>query len=98
MLRRTAPSNRSAIPAPASQLQTVSSTPFRIHPLTPSDVALMEGILTTFGEAFSDVETYSGTPPSRAYLERLLSSEYFIALAALKGHEVVGGIAAYELM
>jgi aminoglycoside 3-N-acetyltransferase I len=57
----------------------------------------MEGMLTTFGEAFDEMETYSGAQPSRAYLARLLGSDCFIALAALKGSEVVGGIAAYEL-
>jgi len=43
------------------------------------------------------VETYGRKRASDAYLERLLGSDYFIALAALKGGEVVGGIAAYEL-
>jgi aminoglycoside 3-N-acetyltransferase I len=57
----------------------------------------MKGMLTTFGEAFGEVETYTGNPPSKAYLNRLLSTDDFIALAALKGDEVVGGIVAYEL-
>src|SRR5262245_60172717 len=74
-----------------------SSAPFSIRQLTPEDVVLMEAILTTFGEAFDEVETYSGARPSRAYLERLLGSDSFIALAALNGDAVVGGIAAYEL-
>ena len=74
-----------------------SSATFRIHPLAAGDVALMEAMLTTFGEAFDAVETYSGARPSAAYLRRLLGSDYFIALAALKSGEVVGGIAAYEL-
>ncbi len=74
-----------------------SSESFSIHPLTPDDVAMMEAMLTTFGEAFDEVETYSGARPGAAYLERLLGSDYFIALAALKSGEVVGGIAAYEL-
>lgn len=74
-----------------------SSAAFRIHPLAPDDVALMEAMLTTFGEAFDALETYSRARPSAAYLRRLLGSDYFIALAALKSGEVVGGIAAYEL-
>ena len=74
-----------------------SSVPFRIQPLAPDEVALMEGMLTIFGEAFDDVGTYSGARPRAAYLERLLDSDYFIALAALKNGEVVGGITAYEL-
>jgi aminoglycoside 3-N-acetyltransferase I len=57
----------------------------------------MEAMLTTFGKAFDEVETYSAARPSPAYLERLLGSDHFIALAALKNGEVVGGIAAYEL-
>ena len=74
-----------------------STTPFSIQQLAPDDIALMVAMLTTFGEAFDDVETYSGARPSAAYLGRLLRSDNFIALAALKGGEVVGGIAAYEL-
>jgi aminoglycoside 3-N-acetyltransferase I len=74
-----------------------SAAPFNIRPLVPGDVELMEAMLTTFGEAFDEVETYGRTRPGSAYLERLLGSDYFIALAALKSGKVVGGIAAYEL-
>ena len=68
-----------------------------IHHLTPDDVSLMQGLLTTFGEAFDDVATYGGNRPGAAYLERLLGSDYFIALAASRNGTVVGGLAAYEL-
>jgi aminoglycoside 3-N-acetyltransferase I len=71
--------------------------PFSIQQIAPGDVALMDALLATFGEAFDDVETYTGKRPGAAYLRRLLGSDYFIALAALKGDDVVGGIAAYEL-
>ena len=57
----------------------------------------MEALLKTFGEVFQEAETYSGRRPSVGYLQRLLGSDYFIALAALKAGEVVGGLAAYEL-
>jgi aminoglycoside 3-N-acetyltransferase I len=57
----------------------------------------MAALLATFGEAFNELQTYSGNPPNGAYLQRLLCSDYFIALAALKSGQVVGGIAAYEL-
>ena len=63
----------------------------------PDDIALMQSVLTTFGEAFDDVATYNGARPSTAYLKRLLGGENFIALGALKDGEVVGGLAAYEL-
>lgn len=85
-------------PRPLSRIiDPVSSTSCRIHQLTAADVPLMHGLLTMFGEAFEEVSTYTARRPRREYLERLLGSGCFIALAALKGHEVVGGLAAYEL-
>ena len=65
--------------------------------LTPNDTALMTDLLTMFGEAFDDAEHYLENQPSEAYSQDLLRSDTFIALAAMKGGEVVGGIAAYEL-
>lgn len=59
---------------------------------------MMEALLTTFGEAFDEVDTYEGKRPSREYLRQLLGRDYFIALVASKGDLVVGGIAAYELV
>jgi aminoglycoside 3-N-acetyltransferase I len=71
--------------------------PFDIRRLGPTNVVLMEGLLKTFGEVFGQVEAYSANRPGAAYLRRLLGSDTVIALAALVGGEVVGGIAAYEL-
>jgi aminoglycoside 3-N-acetyltransferase I len=73
------------------------SAPFAIRRLGAHDVALMEAMMTTFGEAFEDSGSFTGARPRRSYLERLLGSEHFIALAALKGDAVVAGLAAYEL-
>jgi aminoglycoside 3-N-acetyltransferase I len=74
-----------------------SSKLFSIYQLSAKDLALMEELLAVFGEAFNEVDTYSSSRPSKAYLKRLLSSDYFIALAALINGAVVGGLAAYEL-
>jgi aminoglycoside 3-N-acetyltransferase I len=74
-----------------------SSEPINIRQLDANDLVLMEGLLATFGEAFDEVDTYNSSRPSHAYLKRLLSSNYFIALAALKNGSVVGGLTAYEL-
>jgi aminoglycoside 3-N-acetyltransferase I len=74
-----------------------SSTRFDIRQLGPDDAALMEALLATFGEAFQEMETYSGNRSGMGYLKQLLASDYFIALAALQGGEVLGGLAAYEL-
>jgi len=60
------------------------SRPFSIRLLKSGDLALMESMMTTFGKAFDDVETYTASRPSNAYLQRLLSSDYFIALVAMK--------------
>lgn len=69
----------------------------KIRQLAPDDVALMEALSTTFGEAFDDPGTYTGNRPRAGYLRSLLGSDSFIALAALDNGDVVGGIAAYEL-
>lgn len=70
---------------------------YEIQQLTPADLESMDGLLRMFGEAFDDVVTYSGRRPNAAYMHRLLASDYFIALAAVAGDAVVGGLAAYEL-
>lgn len=74
-----------------------ASATFSVQGLTPGDVTLIEELLTVFGEAFEDIETYSGSRPSAGYLERLLGSDSFIAIAALESGRVIGGLAAYEL-
>jgi aminoglycoside 3-N-acetyltransferase I len=73
------------------------STPCSIRQLGSDDVAMMQAMLTTFGEAFAEIETYGAARPGTAYLKRLLGSDHFIAVAALKDDAVIGGIAAYEL-
>ena len=58
---------------------------------------MMHGLLTMFGKAFDDPQSYHSNRPDAAYTRELLSRDTFIALAALAGDEVVGGLAAYEL-
>ena len=70
---------------------------YSIRTVGPADLALMRRLLRMFGEAFDDAAAYGSKPPSDAYLRRLLASDHFTALAALKGDDVVGGLAAYEL-
>jgi len=72
-------------------------TPFTIHQLAADNLALMDGLLTMFGEAFGEPDTYGRARPSAGYLRRLLGDPSFIALAAVRDGEVVGGLAAYEL-
>jgi aminoglycoside 3-N-acetyltransferase I len=68
-----------------------------IHQIRPDEIDLFNQLLFTFGAIFQEKETYAHHRPSQAYLQQLLASETFIALAALAGEQVVGGIAAYEL-
>jgi aminoglycoside 3-N-acetyltransferase I len=70
---------------------------FRAQQLVPGDLALMRGMLSMFAEAFEDPDSYDTKPPRDGYLNKLLSGDSFIALAALEGDEVVGGLTAYEL-
>jgi aminoglycoside 3-N-acetyltransferase I len=70
---------------------------FSIKLLHSDDVALLENLLTVFGEAFADPDTYGARRPSASYLARLLGNDSFFALVALVGGKVVGGLAAYEL-
>ncbi len=65
--------------------------------LSVSDIPLLKELLEVFGEAFEEPQTYQGAIPSDAYLESLLGKSDFIALVALDGHRVIGGIAAYVL-
>jgi aminoglycoside 3-N-acetyltransferase I len=73
------------------------SLPVSFRILGTEDATLMTSVLSMFGEAFHDVETYTGAQPSTGYLERLLGRDTFIAVAAVEGDRVVGGVAAYVL-
>lgn len=71
-----------------------------MHPvrLTPGDSQRFADWLALFGEAFEEVETYTGAIPSAGYRDRLLADPNFIALAAMDGDTVVGALAAYVLV
>ena len=65
--------------------------------ISAADLPLLKSLLAVFGEAFGELDTYQGAVPTDAYLSSLLGKPHFIAVAALRDGEVVGGIAAYEL-
>lgn len=69
----------------------------KTHRLQPSDLPLMRDLMVVFGDAFEDMEAYAKTPPSDAYVGRLLAKPDFIMLAATVGSAVVGGLTAYVL-
>lgn len=75
----------------------ISPTPLTISRLGPSDIPLLRKVNALFGDAFADPDTYGAEPPGDAYLESLLAKEHVVALAAVAGEEVLGGLVAYEL-
>lgn len=68
-----------------------------VHRLTPGDVGAFREMLSLFGAAFGERETYSAKQPSDTYLESLLEDECFFAIVARKAKTILGGLAAYEL-
>jgi aminoglycoside 3-N-acetyltransferase I len=57
----------------------------------------MREVLALFGTAFEDKKAYVENQPNDEYLRRLLASDTFIAIAAVSGSKVVGGLAGYVL-
>lgn len=70
---------------------------FAIRRLSAADIALFRQLLDVFGEAFEERETYLAAQPEDAYLAGLLGGPLFVALAAVAGESVIGGLAAYVL-
>lgn len=82
-----------ATPEPAPP----AAAPFEIRVLTAGDLALARGMLLLFGREFDDLSTYADRQPDDAYLARLLASDTFVAIVAVAGGVVVGGLAGYVL-
>lgn len=68
-----------------------------VRRLSAGDAELMEAANRLFAEVFGE-EGYHGPQPTPTYLERLLSDEKFVALTAWSGGEMVGALAAYEMV
>lgn len=69
----------------------------RIAVLTPRDFPTLRRMLNLFGREFEDTPAYSTRQPDDLYLARLLGTDTFIAIVALEGEQVVGGLAGYVL-
>jgi len=70
---------------------------FTTRVLDESDVQLLCSVLEVFAKVFDDHDSYLSKPPSNEYLGKLLTSETFIAIAALLEDQVIGGLAGYTL-
>jgi aminoglycoside 3-N-acetyltransferase I len=75
----------------------VSELSFCVHRLRSDDLEAARRLLTLFGKAFDEPETYRIAPPSDEYLRRLLSNDANIVLAASAKDQVIGGLVAYDL-
>jgi aminoglycoside 3-N-acetyltransferase I len=69
-----------------------------VRRLGQADVGPMRSLLRVFGAAFGEPETYEAKQPDDSYLQRLLADPKFVALRAMSEDEVIGGLAAYELV
>ena len=61
------------------------------------DLPAFKELLKLFAEVFEEPDTYQSAVPSDEYLQSLLAGDSFIAVAAVTGGKVVGGLAAYVL-
>jgi aminoglycoside 3-N-acetyltransferase I len=66
--------------------------------LGPDEIQPMRNLLRVFAEAFRDHGTYLSAQPPDSYLRNLLGQNHFIAMTAVSGEEIVGGLTAYVLL
>src|SRR5262245_16971572 len=86
-------------PRPRSRGATnkMAVAPFDVRVLDTGDVESLRDMLSMFGRAFAEPATYAERQPDDPYLRSLLANNTFIALVAVAGGKVIGGIAAYVL-
>jgi aminoglycoside 3-N-acetyltransferase I len=70
---------------------------YHYQKLGPTNLEAMRDLLRIFGEAFGEPRMYRSAQPRDSYLHKLLGQSHFIAMAAMKENEVVGGLTAYVL-
>lgn len=73
------------------------TTSVHVERLSADDLILMRRLNALFSEAFEDPEHYAANPPGDEWLAGLLAKEHVHALVAMRGDEMLGGLAAYEL-
>ena len=70
----------------------------RVRRLSNGELGDVRAMNALFADVFEDRASYLDAAPDDAYLERLLAKDEFIALVATSGNEMVGALAAYELV
>lgn len=69
----------------------------KVECLGPSNVAEMQEANRLFTEVFGE-EGYHGPPPGERHLRRVLDDKKFVLLVARLDGEMIGALAAYELV
>lgn len=77
--------------------EPVPSPVFRLHRLAGTDLVLFRRLNALFADVFAEPETYAAHLPDDAYASAVLAKEHVIAVVALAGEDIVGGLVAYEL-
>jgi aminoglycoside 3-N-acetyltransferase I len=72
--------------------------PITVRQLSAGDADLLRSMLNMFAAAFDDADQYTSNQPNDGYLNKLLGRDNIIAMGAIAGSKVVGGLIAYELM
>ena len=73
---------------------TKNTRPFEIKQLTKEDLPLFKSLLNLFNTVFEEEDPTIGSDTN---LLKLLDGNSFIAITAIAGNEVLGGLTAYEL-
>ena len=63
-----------------------------------TETSKMRELLGVFSEAFEDPQNYTSRQPGDAYLSRLLERDTFFVVVAEMAGNIIGGLAAYELI
>lgn len=69
-----------------------NTRPFDVKQLTKEDVAIFKSLIDLFNLVFEE----EPIPGENGNLSKLLGSNNFIAMAAVSGNEVLGGLTAFE--
>jgi aminoglycoside 3-N-acetyltransferase I len=81
----------------AARHQWLTSGGIEVRVLGAQDLAAARAMIDMFGREFGDEKTYCSKQPDDRYLRRLLESDNFVAVVALAGTRVIGGLAGYVL-
>ena len=73
------------------------ATAFSVRRLGAGEESVLADLNALFAREFDDAEAYTSNPPRTDYLANLLRDECFVALVAMDGEQLIGGLVAYGL-